>query len=131
MGALRFGCGSTALRRIAELHSCSALATPNTLERSPGLPIENRRYGAARQCRNQSFGVRREAKRHAALAALTNIPKAVSRFACHRTPKSSWSATVFADTYRLQICARGQKQAALTVMELLVSVAVMTVIVFG
>src|SRR5687768_1250136 len=89
------------------------------------------RYSAARQCRNQSFGVRREAKRHAALAALANIPKAVSRFACHRTPKSSWSATVFADTYRLQICARGQKQAALTVMELLVSVAVMTVIVFG
>src|SRR5688500_3468014 len=67
------------------------------------------RYSVARPSHNQSFGVRREAKRHAALAALTNIPKAVSRFACHRTPKSSWSATIFADTYRLQICATADR----------------------
>src|SRR5688572_26932476 len=35
---------------------CSALATPNTLERGPALPIENRRYGRLKICATTSRG---------------------------------------------------------------------------
>src|SRR6266404_4066091 len=47
--------------------------------------------GARRRGRNQNFGVRRQAKRDAALVAISQLlkpSKAASRFACRRTPQN-------------------------------------------
>src|SRR5688500_12349002 len=46
-------CRAAPYRRIA---FCSALATPNTLEGGPALPIENRRYGRLKICATTSRG---------------------------------------------------------------------------
>jgi hypothetical protein len=100
------GCGSYVFR-VAQIWNlpyrriafCRPLVTPSALELADALPIENRRYGATRPSLAKpqaKFGLRREAKRYAALAAAA-ISKAVSRFACHRSPKLPWSATIFID----------------------------------
>jgi hypothetical protein len=68
--------------------------------------LETLRYSAARLAPQPNFGLRREAKRHAALASIAGVPKAVSALrSATAVQKSTQPATILADTDRLQVCA--------------------------
>src|SRR5687767_1865914 len=88
---------------------CSALATGEAPDIAEALPIRNRRYGAARWSRNRNGARPSWAQRFP--TAETSVSSRDSRVGdtlgpgWPRSAKSSWSATILADTDRLQICA--------------------------